>query len=60
MKDFGKQKNNFSNLPQEAVMKKYPEKSNVSDSDIDDSMSGIDKSINSSVSKVKSHKSYQK
>lgn len=60
MKDFGKQKNNFSNMPQEVVMKKYPEKSSVSDSDIDDGMSGIDKCINSSVSKVKSHKSYQK
>lgn len=47
-----------ANMPKETVMKDYPKTSMRSDS-LDDTMTGIDRSVSSSVSKSKSHVSNQ-
>lgn len=60
MKHFGKQKNDLSNLPQEVVHKEINKIGSLGRSDLDDSMEGIDKCVDHSVSQVKEHKSYQK
>jgi hypothetical protein len=47
-----------SNMPKETVMKDYPKPSMRSDM-LDDTMTGIDRTVSASVSKSKSHLSNQ-
>lgn len=59
MKDWGHDKTSFSNLPQEVHHVEYPYQESV-DSDIDDTMEGIDEVVDHSKGRVKKHPSYQK
>ena len=60
MKSFGKTKNEFANMPQEVVHKSISKTGCVGESDYDDTAEGIDRVVDKSISKIKSHRSYQK
>lgn len=52
-------KGNFANMPQEVSMKAYPKGATYGTSDLDDTMTGIDRSNSGSVSKARSRVSNQ-
>ena len=58
MKEFGKDKSSPFNLPQEIVRREYP-KQTAFNSDLDDTMTGIDEAANRGVGKVRKHLSHQ-
>jgi hypothetical protein len=58
-KDFGKNKTSFANMPQEVVMREYP-KQNAVNSDLDDTISGIDEVVEHGKGKIRKYPSYQK
>ena len=60
MKNFGKVKNDFANMPQDVVHSKISKTGCVGESDYDDTAEGIDRVVDKSISKIKSHRSYQK
>lgn len=59
MKSWGKDKSSFANMPQEVTMKQYP-KQDAIDSEVDDTISGIDEVVEHGKGKIKKHPSYQK
>ena len=59
MTDFGKQKTGHANLPQEVYIKEIS-KNDFLNSDIDDTVSGVDKCIKQGVSQIKKNISHQK
>jgi hypothetical protein len=59
MKEFGKSKTGFANMPQEVHISEYPKQDAVS-SEVDDTMSGIDEVVQHGKGKIKKHPSYQK
>jgi hypothetical protein len=59
MKEWGKDKTSFANLPQEVTMKQYPRQDAIN-SDLDDTLEGIDEVVEHGKGKVKKHPSSQK
>lgn len=59
MKEFGKDKTSFANLPQDVHMQQYPKQSTYN-SELDDTITGIDETIDHGVGKIKKHISNQK
>jgi hypothetical protein len=59
MKEWGKDKTSFSNLPQEITHVEYPKESQYSD-ELDDTMTGIDAVQEHGKGKVRKHMSNQK
>ena len=58
MKEWGKDKTSFANLPQDVTMNQY-EKTSHENADLDDTMTEIDRTIDKSVSKEKKYISNQ-
>lgn len=58
MKDFGHDKKSFANLPQDVTMKEFSKISHEN-SELDDTIEGIDETIDKSVGKSKKHLSNQ-
>ncbi len=59
MKEFGKDKKSFANMPQEVKMEEYPKQSSIP-CELDDTIEGIDEVVEHSQGRAKSHQSYQK
>jgi len=59
MKEFGKDKSSFANMPQDVHMNQYPKQSGLSQEQ-DDTITGIDETIAHSKGKAKKHASNQK
>lgn len=53
-------KGDFSNMPQEKIHVKYPKQANYNSGDLDDTMTGVDETVNRSVGKASKFKSNQK
>lgn len=58
MKEFGKDKSTFANLPQEPNHTQYPKQSSYN-SDLDDTMEGIDEAASRGVGKIRKNLSKQ-
>jgi hypothetical protein len=53
-------KGDYAGLPTEVIRSQYPKSKNYPDSELDDSMTGIDEVVDRCVGKATKHKSYQK
>lgn len=53
-------KGDFANMPQDKMMKSYPKAKSYRDTDLDDSMGGIDSCIGASENKARKYMSNQK
>ena len=53
-------KGNFANMPQEVKMTEYPKYPNAGDREIDDTITGIDKTVTASSGKRSKYVSNQK
>jgi len=58
-KDFGKGKTGRAGLPEQVIMKDFPKQANVA-GELDDTITGIDQTVDRSVGKSKKHMSNQK
>lgn len=56
---FGKT-SGFANMPQEVIMKEWPKAKNYRDTELDDTIEGIDEVVGHSEGKLKKHISNQK
>ena len=59
MKEFGKDKSSFANMPQDVHMTQYPKQAGLSQEQ-DDTMTGIDETVAHSKGKAKKYSSNQK
>lgn len=59
MKSWGKDKTSFANMPQDVTMKLYPKQSAV-DGEMDDTIEGIDETVEHGKGKVRKYPSHQK
>ena len=59
MKDFGKDKSSFANMPQEVHMSGYPKQEGMAE-ELDDTMTGIDEVCYHGKGKAKKYMSNQK
>jgi hypothetical protein len=59
LKEFGKEKSSHANLPTEPHISEFPKSPHIN-SDMDDTITGIDETITRSIGKAKSHPSHQK
>lgn len=57
MEDFGKEKNDYANLPQEVKHEKISEGADFLNANLNDGMSGIDANKRANKSYLESHKS---
>ena len=59
MKDWGHDKSSFANMPQDVTMREFPKQSHYN-SELDDTITGIDEVVDHGVGKVRKHISNQK